>query len=128
MTVHVAIGVIINNKNQILITKRALDQHQGNKWEFPGGKVESSETAQQALSRELNEELGIEIQSAKLLTTINHQYQSKKVMLDVYEVTQWLGEPQGLEGQPMRWVARSELKSYEFPTANAEILSSLLVS
>ena len=128
MTVQVAVGVIINNKNQILITKRSADQHQANKWEFPGGKIEASETAQQALARELKEELGIQLESADFLLTIHHQYKTKKVTLEVYEIRQWLGEPKGLEGQPMCWVEKHELKNYDFPTANAEILSTLLVS
>lgn len=128
MSVQVVIGVIINKQNQVLITKRAADQHQANKWEFPGGKVEATETAQQALTRELQEELGIKVESASFLLTINHQYQAKKVTLDVFVVRQWLGEPKALEGQPMRWVQKTDLNDYDFPAANAEILSSLLIS
>ncbi len=123
--VHVVVGVIINIDNQILIAKRANHQHQGDKWEFPGGKVEKAETPQQALQRELKEELGIDIQSAKQFTKIKHQYSDKAVLLDVYEVRDWKGEAQSREGQPLRWVDRSDLKHYDFPAANAEILSSL---
>jgi len=57
--IHVAAGVIINSKGHILIAKRLADSHQGGLWEFPGGKLEAGETAEQALIRELNEELGI---------------------------------------------------------------------
>ncbi len=127
MSLHVVIAVIINNKNQILITKRSADQHQANKWEFPGGKVETSETAQQALARELQEELGIQLESATFLTTVKYQYTSKNIVLDVYEVRNWQGEPKGLEGQPMCWVERKALSDYDFPAANAEILRILLV-
>ena len=128
MTVRVAIGIIINKKEQVLITKRSAKQHQANKWEFPGGKVEAFETMQQALARELKEELGVHIESADFLLQINHQYKDKKVILEVFEVRQWEGEAKGLEGQPMRWVNKSRLNDYDFPTANAEILSTLLVS
>ncbi len=128
MTVHVAIAVIINKKNQILITKRGVEQHQGNKWEFPGGKIEAVETPQQALSRELKEELGIELESATFLTNITHQYSSKNITLEVYEVRKWQGEPKGLEGQPMRWVEKTALEDYQFPAANADLLSILLTS
>lgn len=125
--VHVVVGVIINNDDQILIAKRASHQHQGDKWEFPGGKRENAETPQQALRRELKEELGIDIQSANQLIEIKHQYSDKVVLLDVYEVKHWQGEAEGREGQPLRWVDRSDLKRYDFPAANAEILRKLLV-
>ncbi len=123
--VHVVVGVIINKDDQILIARRASHQHQGDKWEFPGGKVERAETPQQALRRELKEELGIDIQSAKQLIEIKHQYSDKVVLLDVYEIRDWQGEAEGCEGQPLRWVDRSDLGLYDFPAANTEILSTL---
>ncbi len=125
MIVHVAVAVIINQDEQILITKRSAEQHQGEKWEFPGGKVDDAETSQEALCREIKEELDIEIQSAVLITDIIHQYEENKVLLDVYEVKQWMGEAKALEGQPMRWVDKSELSRYDFPEANANILNLL---
>ncbi len=123
--VHVVVAVIINQDDQILITKRASHQHQGNKWEFPGGKVEKGENPQQALQRELKEELGIDIQSVKNLIEINHIYPDKTVYLDVYEIREWHGEAMGCEGQPLRWVEKSTLDQYEFPKANTEILTRL---
>ncbi len=127
--VHVAVGVIINQNNQVLISKRSAEQHQGNRWEFPGGKVEDAETSQEALRRELKEELGIDIQSALLMTDIIHEYTDtnnpKKVILDVYEVSKWLGEATGKEGQAIRWVEFSALNQFEFPDANDEILTLL---
>ena len=65
MIVHVAVGVIFDNKGSVLLAKRAKHQHQGDLWEFPGGKVEKNEDAKQALVRELNEELGIIVTSSK---------------------------------------------------------------
>lgn len=121
--IHVVVGVIINKNNKVLITKRASHQHQGGKWEFPGGKVENVETSQEALRRELQEELGITIKSATHITDIIHQYTDKKVLLDVYEVKDWSGEAVGREGQPLRWVEKAELEQYEFPQANAKIIS-----
>lgn len=125
MSIRVAVGIVINAENQVLITRRSADQHQGNKWEFPGGKVEESETPQQALQRELKEEVGIDVQASAFFTTIEHQYSNKKVTLDFYEVTDWLGEAKGLEGQPLLWVVKSELHNYEFPTANQAIVDML---
>lgn len=119
----IAVGVLINDDNQVLIAKRAADKHQGNKWEFPGGKVEDDETSQEALQREMQEELGIKIQSAKLLTNVIHEYKDKKIILDVYEIKQWEGEAKGMEQQPLLWVEKHELDHYDFPAANTEILS-----
>ena len=131
MLIHVAVAVIINADDAILISRRAADKHQGNKWEFPGGKVKDNENSQEALRREIKEELGIELQSAIHMTDIRHEYsdndgtKTTKVLLDVYEVREWIGEPKGLEGQPISWIKRSELSQYEFPDANYEILSLL---
>ena len=113
-----------------MIAKRSADQHQGNKWEFPGGKVEEGETAQQALCREIDEELGVQIQSAKHLTEITHTYTStsnnneadKTVLLDVFIVKDWLGEVIGKENQPILWVDKDALAQYRFPQANIGIL------
>jgi len=123
--VHVVVGVIINHKNQVLIAKRASHQHQGDKWEFPGGKIENDESSQEALKRELKEELGIEVQSASHLIDISHKYVDQTVRLEVFEVRDWQGDAEGREGQPLRWVDKSTLNQYEFPAANAEILSAL---
>jgi 8-oxo-dGTP diphosphatase len=125
VTVHVAVGVIINHHGQVLISRRTAAQHQGNKWEFPGGKVEAGETSRQALCREIREELGLDIQSACFLTTITHRYPDKNVQLDVYEVRDWQGEPEALEAQPLQWVEKAELNQYEFPQANSVILDLL---
>jgi 8-oxo-dGTP diphosphatase len=123
--VHVAVAVIINQDNKILISKRSAEQHQGNRWEFPGGKVEELESSQEALCREIKEELDIDIQSAVLLLDIIHEYDDKKVILDVYEVKKWSGEATPLEQQPLLWVTKEDLGNYEFPAANAEILALL---
>ena len=131
MLIRVAVAVIINQNKEILIAKRSSNQHQGNKWEFPGGKVESDETSEIALKREISEELGIVIQSATELITITHEYieddpdKSKTVILEVFDVRKWQGEPRGVEGQPIRWITTSELDDHEFPAANAEIVNKI---
>lgn len=128
MVIHVAVAVIINNEDQVLIAKRSADQHQGNKWEFPGGKVEDGETSQDALRREIDEELGVQIQSSTHITNLTHTYTSddeadKTVLLEVFIVKDWLGEIIGKEGQPIVWVNKKELAKYDFPKANVEILN-----
>ena len=121
-TVHVAVGVIVNEQQQILIALRPEHTHQGGLWEFPGGKVETGETVQQALARELEEELGIKASGFQTLTEIHHDYGDKAVFLDVWWVNQFSGEAEGKEGQPLEWVGAADLSDYKFPEANDEIV------
>jgi 8-oxo-dGTP diphosphatase len=122
--VHVAVGVIKNQKGEILISKRHKKVHQGNLWEFPGGKVEAGENIQQALSRELKEELNISVQQASPLIKINHQYSDLAVCLNVWLVDEFSGEVKACEGQPIQWVIIDSLRSYDFPAANLPIISA----
>jgi 8-oxo-dGTP diphosphatase len=122
--VHVAAAVIRNTYGQVLIAKRSDDQHQGGLWEFPGGKVEAGESVQSALVRELKEELGIQVEASHPLIQVRHDYPDKSVLLDVWEVTAFLGEPRGLEGQPLKWVSSRQLPDYEFPAANIPIVKA----
>ena len=124
-TVHVAVGVIVNSNNQVLISKRAVNVHQGGLWEFPGGKVEPDEQISTALCRELNEELGIVVKSSSQLTTINHNYGDKSVCLHVYKILEFTGKPVGNEGQQIRWCDVSGLGIDEFPAANVSIINFL---
>lgn len=122
--VHVAAAVIRGADARVLIAKRAADQHQGGLWEFPGGKVEEGEAVEAALSRELQEELGIRVDAARPLIQVQHDYPDKQVLLDVWEVSVFTGEPHGAEGQPLAWVSPRELLDYEFPAANQPIVSA----
>ncbi|MBA1276037.1 Nudix family hydrolase [Stutzerimonas azotifigens] len=122
--VHVAAAVIRGAEGRVLIAKRPEAVHQGGLWEFPGGKVEFGETVRDALVRELREELAIEVSAARRLIQIRHDYPDKHVLLDVWEVTRFEGEPQGAEGQPLAWVAPDELPGYAFPAANQPIITA----
>jgi 8-oxo-dGTP diphosphatase len=122
--VHVAAAVIRGTDGRILIARRADTQHQGGLWEFPGGKVEAGESVQAALARELKEELGIAVRSARPLIKIQHDYPDKQVLLDVWEVSSFTGEPHGAEGQPLAWVSNRELVNYDFPAANQPIVAA----
>lgn len=122
--VHVAVGVIKNQAGEILIAKRHKKAHQGDLWEFPGGKVEVGENIQQALSRELKEELNINVQQASPLIKINHQYSDLSVCLDVWLVDDFSGEVKACEGQPIRWTSIKSLQDYDFPAANLPIISA----
>ena len=128
--VHVAVGVIFDSQaHKVLIAKRPQHLHQGGLWEFPGGKVSAFESVDQALERELFEELNIRVVKAQPLMKIQHKYSDKLVFLDVWTVTQFSGDAQGAEGQQIQWVDLSELYSphakYKFPQANQAILDKL---
>lgn len=126
--VHVAVGVIKDSSGNILIAKRPEHAHMGGRWEFPGGKVEQGESVAAALARELNEELGIVLASSTRITpliTIRHDYPDKTVLLDVRIVEQFVGEPSGREGQPLRWVPVAGLRDFTFPDANYPIITAL---
>lgn len=122
--VHVAAAVIRGNDGKILIARRADTQHQGGLWEFPGGKVETGETVETALGRELLEELGIVVVTARPLIKVQHDYPDKQVLLDVWEVSVFTGEPHGAEGQPLAWVSARELADYDFPAANQPVVAA----
>jgi 8-oxo-dGTP diphosphatase len=120
--IHVAVGVIADEENNILIALRPDNTHQGGLWEFPGGKVELNENVEQALARELYEELAISVLTSRPLIKIQHDYGDKSVLLDVWWVEKFTGLAEGKEGQPIRWVNVNTLLDYQFPAANVEIV------
>ena len=122
--IHVAAAVICNDQGQVLIAKRPLDKHQGGLWEFPGGKVEADEDVLVALKRELHEELGIDVEQARPLIRVRHRYPDKAVLLDVWRVDGFSGEPHGREGQPVEWCAVDALSERAFPEANLPIIAA----
>ena len=129
--VHVVVGLIFNSYNQLLIAKRPDHLHQGGLWEFPGGKVETKESAYIALIREFKEEVGIVVKQADSFMEIYHQYADKNVFLDIWISRHFdydgVGEIVGLEGQEVKWVAPADLKKYAFPEANQRIIDKLLL-
>ncbi len=120
--VHVVVAVIRNAQQEVLLALRPSDKHMGGLWEFPGGKCESGESPQQALARELQEELGIEIEHPQPLIQVRHDYPDLHVLLDVYAVANFSGQAHGAEGQKVRWVAPRALADYQFPAANRSIV------
>ncbi len=123
--VHVAVGVIRSPHGEVLLAKRHESAHQGGLWEFPGGKVEPDETVVDALKRELHEEVGLDIFDPRPLIRIPFEYPDKRVLLDVWFIEHFSGEPHGREGQSVDWVAMSDLAQRAFPAANRPILTAL---
>lgn len=123
--VHVAVGVIFGKDGRILLAKRPDHLHMGGRWEFPGGKVEAGETIRQAMTRELREELDIEVQTMQPLIEVRHDYGSKLVFLDTWCVTEFSGRARGVEGQELAWVEAAALSEYHFPDANQPIVEAV---
>jgi 8-oxo-dGTP diphosphatase len=96
-------------------------------WEFPGGKIEAGETGEQALIRELQEEVNVTPTSFEHFIDIDHNYGDRHVFVAVYLVHSFSGEAKGLEKQAIKWVSYAQLSDYQFPAANQKILTALAV-
>ena len=125
--VHVAVAVIVNEADDVCISLRHQDAHQGGLWEFPGGKIETGETVEQALAREIAEELDLIIELSRPLITITHHYSDKAVCLHVRRVLAYKGHALGSEGQQVKWVPVSKLTLYDFPAANLPIIKAMML-
>ena len=123
--IHVAVGVVINPQQQILISQRHPGSHQGGLWEFPGGKKKAHESIEAALQREFEEELGINPIEFSPLMEILHHYEDKSVLLDVWMINSYEGEETGREGQAIEWRALIDLHADDFPDANRAIIEKL---
>ncbi len=121
----VVAGVLENSQGDICIAQRHAQAIQGGLWEFPGGKRGADETPFAALQRECAEELGIQVEQARPLIGIQHDYAEQSVVLDVWKIESWQGEAWGKEGQPVRWVAKHALREFAFPAANQAIIRAI---
>lgn len=125
--IHIVAGIIFNqDKSQVFITKRPDDKHKGGFWEFPGGKVEEGETIEQAMTRELDEEIGIKVTEQSLFEHLEFDYTDKSLKFDFILVTDFEEQPYGKEGQQGEWVSLESLSQYAFPEANVPILERVV--
>ncbi|AWX15341.1 8-oxo-dGTP diphosphatase MutT [Mergibacter septicus] len=125
--IQVSAGIIRNEFGQIYLTKRLEGKDFAQSWEFPGGKVDKGETPEQALKRELEEEIGIHLLGKeKLYQHFHFEYPTKIIEFWFYLIEEWIDEPFGREGQEGFWVDQAELDAGQFPPANARIVQQLL--
>jgi 8-oxo-dGTP diphosphatase len=121
----VAAAAIVDGDGRVLLARRHDHAHQGGLWEFPGGKLEPGESVEAGLARELEEELGLTPTAARPLIRVRHRYPGREVLLDVWRVEAWAGEPHGREGQPVAWVGPEALSAQAFPEANLPIVAAV---
>jgi 8-oxo-dGTP diphosphatase len=121
--VHV-VAAIVETEGRYLVTRRPQGVHLAGLWEFPGGKVDTTETREQALRREMSEELGVQVVVEGLCLTTSHEYPDRAVTLYFYRCT-LAGTPVPQLGQEMRWVSGEELRTLEFPAADRDLIALL---
>ena len=118
------VAAVVERAGRYLITRRLEGTHLAGLWEFPGGKILPGEKPEDALKRELKEELGVEATVSELIQTVDWTYPEKSVRLLFFRCA-LAGEPRPLEGQEMRWVAAADLRSFHFPDADATLIARL---
>jgi len=122
---HVVAGVLSDSNGRVLLAQRRNGSHSAGLWEFPGGKVEPGETAHAALCRELREEIGVEIGAIEPLIGVPWNFTTKSIVLDVYRVLDFNGEPRGCEGQAVAWQRIDALIDIEMPPPDRPVVCAL---
>ncbi len=125
--INVVAAVIVRQNNQILITQRMPDSHLAGYWEFPGGKIDEDESPEQALKREIKEELNAEVEIQCLLWQQDFEYQQKKIHISFYHCRLLSDEGQikPLEVADFRWISVAEFTQFKFPPADAAFINKL---
>lgn len=123
--IDAAIAIVVRD-GKVLVCQRKADDTFGGYWEFPGGKRERGETVEQALARELHEELRIEAQPRHAFDPITHDYPKAKVRLHPFLCTLTAGEPQLIECQACHWIEPEQLRTYKFPPANEGLIEAVI--
>ncbi len=123
--IPVVAGVIEDATGRILLAQRPPGKHLAGCWEFPGGKVDAGESEADALVRELDEELGLEVEVSSPLMTLCHHYSDRSIRLLLRRVDHWSGLPRGNEGQAIGWFRKDELAALDMPEADRPIVRLL---
>ncbi len=124
-TLRVVAAALCDAHGRVLIAQRPADKHMGGRWEFPGGKVGVAESDEQALLRELREELGVEASGPQLCLCLTHRYPDRTVELSFWIVREFAGVPQGLDGQQLKWVPAADLGQQDILEADRPFIDAL---
>ncbi|MFT7371269.1 MAG: 8-oxo-dGTP diphosphatase [Octadecabacter sp.] len=126
-TVLVSAVALIDVDGRVLLAQRPEGKSMAGLWEFPGGKVESGETPEVALIRELQEELGIDTWQSCLapLTFASHSYEDFHLLMPLFACRKWKGTPSPQEGQNLKWVRANQLRNYPMPAADIPLIPIL---
>ncbi|HJS89098.1 MAG TPA: 8-oxo-dGTP diphosphatase MutT [Steroidobacteraceae bacterium] len=125
MTLVVA-AAIFDGAGRVLIAERPAGKHMAGRWEFPGGKVAEGESETDALTRELEEELGIQVIEAQPMMRLTHRYPDRTVELSMWRVERYRGEPRSLDGQRLKWVERTRLADEDILDADRPFVAALV--
>jgi len=119
---------LVDVDHRVLIARRPQGKSMAGLWEFPGGKIEAGETPEEALVRELNEELSIETKSACLapLSFASHAYEEFHLLMPLYICRRWWGIPVPREGQEVKWVRANRLREFPMPPADEPLIPALI--
>ena len=122
---QVVAGILRDGDGRVLITERIEDGPFQGLWEFPGGKIGAGESLEEALGRELREEIGVQMLASNHLMSLRHEYPDRHVEIDFFLVTQWQNDARGLEGQGLKWVWVAELADVDLLPADLPLIEKL---
>ena len=126
-TILVVAAALIDKDGRVLLAQRPPNKPMAGLWEFPGGKVEDGENPEDALIRELNEELGIDTWGSCLapLSFASHSYEDFHLLMPLFACRKWIGTPMAIEGQVLKWVSKNNLKNYAMPPADIPLIAAI---
>jgi len=123
--IHVVAAVLKDDAGRVLVSQRPPAKSLSGAWEFPGGKMQPDESREDALARELEEELGVQVEAARPLIRYRCRYPDLEVDLDAWHVSRWAGKPEGLEGQAIDWRESKHLLASGLLPADAAIVDAI---
>ena len=124
-TIRVVAAALYDREGCVLIAERPPGKHLAGRWEFPGGKIDAGETEEEALRRELAEELGIAVRRARPLVRLAHDYDDRRIDIALWVVEEFSGEPTGLDGQLLKWVCPAKLHDEDMLKADVPFIAAL---